>query len=200
MAATWLVALALAGAGAPAAAEQADRYKPLHVVADEQSRIDIANRVITFSGNVVVTKGTMTLRADRVEVRETPDGFHQTTATGRPTTFRQKRDGVDEFVEGQAEKLEYDARADTVRFTGDAVVRRLRGAVVAEEISGALITYNNATEIFEVQGGSDPQTSAGGRVRAVLTPRQTGPAASAAEPAATKSPSTPPAPGSGARR
>jgi lipopolysaccharide export system protein LptA len=189
--AAWLVALALTGAGAPVAAEQADRYKPLHVEADAQSRIDMANRVITFSGNVVVTKGTMTLRADRVEVRETPDGFHQATATGRPASFRQKRDGVDEFVEGQAQRLEYDARADTVRFTGDAVVRRLRGTVVADEISGALITYNNATEIFEVQGGSDPQTSTGGRVRAVLTPRQADPAASAATPAA---------PGSGERR
>jgi lipopolysaccharide export system protein LptA len=182
----------LAGASAPVAAEQADRYKPLHVEADEQSRIDIANRVITFNGNVVVTKGTMTLSADRVEVRETPDGFHLAIASGRPATFRQKRDGVDEFVEGQADKIEYDARADTVRLTGDAQVRRLRGTVVAEEFSGALITYSNATEIFEVQGGSDAQTSTGGRVRAVLTPRQAGPAASGA--------TTSPTPGSAERR
>jgi lipopolysaccharide export system protein LptA len=177
------LALTLMAAGAPAAAEQADRYKPLNVEADQQSRIDVANRVVTFSGNVVVTKGTMTLRADRVEVRETPDGFHQATATGRPAVFRQKRDGVDEFVEGEAQKLDYDARADTVRLSGEAVVRRLRGTVVAEEVSGALITYNNATEVFEVSGGGDAQ-AAGGRVRAVLTPRQPGPAASAAAPPA----------------
>jgi lipopolysaccharide export system protein LptA len=175
-------ALALMSAGTPVAAEQADRYKPLNVEADQQSRIDVANRVVTFAGNVVVTKGTMTLRADRVEVRETADGFHQATATGRPAVFRQKRDGVDEFVEGEAQKLDYDARADTVRLSGEAVVRRLRGTVVAEEVSGALITYNNTTEVFEVSGG-DAQ-AAGGRVRAVLTPRQPGPAASAAAPSA----------------
>ena len=157
----------LAVGAAPSWAEKADRNKPLTVEADQQSRIDIAKRIVAFSGNVVITQGTMSIRADRVEVRETAGGYHQASATGRPIVFRQKRDGVDEVIEGRAERLEYDARAETVRLAGAAVVRRLRGTDVLDEISGELITYSGGLEVFEVSGGS----TAGSRVRAVLNPR-----------------------------
>lgn len=162
-AAAWL----LAAGALPAWAEKADRSKPLTVEADQQSRIDIAKRIVAFSGNVVITQGTMSIRADRVEVRETAGGYHQASATGRPAVFRQKRDGVDEVIEGRAERLEYDARAETVRLAGGAVVRRLRGADVLDEISGEQISYSGGLEVFEVSGGS----TAGSRVRAVLNPR-----------------------------
>jgi lipopolysaccharide export system protein LptA len=160
-------ACVLAAGAAPVWAEKADRTKPLTVEADQQSRIDMAKRIVAFSGNVVITQGTMNIRAERVEVRETAGGYHQASATGRPVVFRQKRDGVDEVIEGRAESLEYDSRAETVRLAGGAVVRRLRGADVLDEISGELITYSGGLEVFEVSGGS----SAGSRVRAVLNPR-----------------------------
>ncbi len=88
---------------------------------------------------------------------------------------------MDEYIEGQADRLEYDGRADTVRFVGNAQVRRLRGAAVADEVSGALITYDNTAEVFSVAGGAASPTNPGGRVRAVLVPREA--AASAPAPA-----------------
>ena len=188
-------AAALAGAiaSAPALAEKADRFKPLNVEADQPGRIDLLNQHVVFNGNVVVTKGTMTIRAGRIEVRETPDGYHNAVAIGaanKPATFRQKRDGVDEWIEGEAERLEYDGKTDTIRFVTNAAVRRLRGSTVADEIAGNVVAYDSIAEVFSVSGGAAATPSnPGGRVRAVLTPREG--SAAAAEAAAAASQAAP---------
>lgn len=180
-----LTALACAAALAPALAEKADRSKPLTIEADRPSTVDLVNQVVVFNGNVVVAQGTLTIRAERVEVREKPDGHRSATALGsggRPATFRQKREGVDEFIEGTAERIEYDSRGDVVRFVGAAQVRRLRGTTPADEISGSVITFDNGNETFSVQGGTTAASAPGsGRVRVVIAPKPDA-AASAARP------------------
>ena len=179
-----IVAGLLAGLAGGAGAERADRFKPLQVEADQPGKIDLLNQYVVFNGNVVVTKGTMNIRAGRIEVRETPEGYHLAVAIGspgRPATFRQKRDGGDETIEGEAERLEYDGKANTIRFVTNAAVRRLRGAQVADEIAGNLVSYDSSNEVFNVSGGGAPSLSnPGGRVRAVLTPREGSPAAAEA--------------------
>ena len=162
---------------------------------------------MVFNGNVVVTKGTMTIRAGRIEVRETPDGYHSAVAIGaanKPATFRQKRDGVDEWIEGEAERLEYDGKTDTIRFVTNAAVRRLRGSTVADEIAGNVVSYDSIAEVFSVSGGAAATpANPGGRVRAVLTPREGSAAAAEAAAAAASEPTPPlklsPALGSGAK-
>jgi lipopolysaccharide export system protein LptA len=190
---------------APAVAERADRLKPLNVEADQSGRVDLQNQVVLFSGNVVVSKGTMVIRAARIEVRQTPSGYDTATAfgtSGRAATFRQKRDGVEEFITGEADRLEYDGKADVIRFIGNAAVRRLRGASVADEITGNLVTYDATTEVFSVSGGAaSTAANPGGRVRAVLTPREGSEgAAEAAREAATGTAPLKPSPSLGAAR
>jgi lipopolysaccharide export system protein LptA len=159
----------------PALAEKADRSKPMAIEADQPGSVDLQRQVVIFNGNVVITQGTMVLRAERVELRERPDGYREAKAIGsaeRPATFRQKRDGVDETVEGSAERIEFDTRSDTLRLIGNAAVRRLRAGVVADEITGALITWDNTNELFRVTGGAVSPSNPTGRVRAVLAPRE----------------------------
>ncbi len=201
------VALAVAGL-TPSHAEKADRFKPLNVEADLPGKIDLLRQFVVFNGNVVVTKGTMTIRADRIEVRELPDGYHTAVAFGSPghhATFRQKRDVPDEYIAGDAERLEYDGKSEVIRFVNNASVRRLRGGEVADEISGNLVTYDSTTEVFSVTGGATPTaTNPGGRVRAVLTPKEGTAAALEAARAASAAASGPPqlrtAPGLGEQR
>jgi len=200
-------AVALAGL-TPSHAEKADRFKPLNVEADLPGKIDLLRQFVVFNGNVVVTKGTMTIRADRIEVRELPDGYHTAVAFGSPghhATFRQKRDVPEEYIAGDAERLEYDGKSDVIRFVGNASVRRLRAGEVADEISGNLVTYDSTTEVFSVTGGATPTaTNPGGRVRAVLTPKEGTAAASEAQRAESAGASAPPqlrtAPGLGVQR
>ena len=187
-----LLALAVALAAVPAQAERADRGKPMTVDADA-ARYDDLKQVGTFSGNVQVSKGTIQMRAAQIEVRQSPDGYQFGVLTGsadKPASFRQKREGIDETIEGLAERIEYDSKADTVRFIGRAVIRRYRGSTLADETAGNVITYDNIAEVFSVSGGGGVPGSPDGRVRAVLTPREAGAASAPAS-----APSTPAPPG-----
>jgi len=167
----------------PAWGDKADRNQPLSFAADS-ARVDELKQLNILSGNVEITKGSIVIRADRVEVRQSPDGYQQAVATGWPSKrayFRQKREGSDEYLEGEAEKLEYDGRSDTVRLINQAVMRRFRGNTLADEVSGSTISYDNTTEVFQVVGGP-ASAAAPGRVRGVLTPREAPASAPATRP------------------
>lgn len=184
-------ALAAMLAFGPVAAEKADRSRPIVLESDRPSTMDLQRQVSVLSGNATISQGTMVIRADRIELRELPSGFRLAAAIGagdRPASYRQKRDGVDEYVEGVADRIEYDEGANTLRFIGNGAVRRLRGATVADEITGARITWDATAEVFSVEGGAASAANPGGRVRAVLSPR-TEPAAS--QPGAPLQPSRP---------
>lgn len=178
-----IVALLLLAGAAAASAEKADRSRPMTLESDKPCTVSLLKQTSTCSGNVVISQGTLQLRADRLELRETPEGYQMAQAigaAGKPATYRQKRDGVaDEYVEGQAQRIDYDSRAGTLRFEGAAVVRRLRGSTVADEIQGQQITWDSTAESFNVQGGAATAANPGGRVRAVITPRVPAEAASA---------------------
>lgn len=172
------VALGLLGAlwFTPAQADKSDRLQPLSFAADA-ARVDEVRRLNILSGNVEITKGTMVVRADRVEVRQNADGTQTATALGGPggrAFFRQKREGVDEAIEGEADKVVYEGADDTVHFTGRAVMRRLKAITTTDEVSGQAIVYDNKTSVFQVVGTGGGTSTSKGRVRGVITPRATG--------------------------
>lgn len=161
----------------PALAERADRDKPMNIESDTL-RYDDAKQTSVFTGKVVLTKGTMLIRGARMDVRQDNDGNQFGVVTAEPgqrAFFRQKRDtrgdSPDEFMEGEAELIEYDGKADTVTFTRRAVLRRYVGATLNDEITGQVIVYNNTTSVMTVDGGPATGSGRSGRVRAVLTPR-----------------------------
>jgi len=170
--ASLVLTLFLALAGAVAHAEKADRNKPMNIEADAL-RYDDLRQTSVFTGRVVVTKGTIVFRGARIEVRQDAEGYQHGVVTAEPgklAFFRQKREGADEYIEGEGETIEYDGKADRVKFIKRAEMRRYRGATLADEITGNLIVYDNTTDVFTVDGGpASPSTT--GRVRAVLAPR-----------------------------
>ena len=159
-----LLALGLA---IPAHAEKADRNKPMHVEADRVT-VDDAKQIATFTGSVVLTQGTIIMRGDRMEVRQSKDGSRQGTLWGNLAYFRQKREGVDEYIEGWAERVEYDGRADKVQMFNRAMLKRGE-----DEVRGSYISYDSNTEFFQVDGGTKSAStkSGDGRVRVILQPK-----------------------------
>ena len=197
-----LVLAALTGLAGMAHAEKADRAKPMNIEADAL-RHDELKQTSVFSGRVVMTKGTIVLRGARLDVRQDADGYQYgvvTAEAGKRAFFRQKRDTVagapDEFIEGESEVIEYDGKADNVRFITRAELRRYRGSVLNDQITGAVIVYNNLTDVFTVDGQKAPASStvagdapaSGGRVRAVLAPKDPPPGAAAPPAKAPESP------------
>ena len=160
--------LALAFSGVPQAhAEKADRSKPMNLEADRVT-VDDAKQIAVFTGNVVLTQGTMVMRGDKMEVRQDKSGFRQGTMWGNLAYFRQKRDGVDEVIEGWAERVEYDGRAEKVQMFNRAMLKRGQ-----DEVRGSYISYDVNTEFFQVDGGAKSASSkpGDGRVKVVIQPK-----------------------------
>jgi lipopolysaccharide export system protein LptA len=172
-----LLACVLLATGAHA--EKADRNKPMNIEADAL-RYDDAKQVSVFTGRVVLTKGTMLIRGARLDVRQDAAGNQFGVVTAEPgklAFFRQKRDtrpgAAEEFMEGEGEVIEYDSKADVVKFLQRAQLRRYIGTTLNDEVHGAVIVYDNTTSILTVDGGPAKGSGPGAapRVRAVLTPR-----------------------------
>ena len=149
-------------------AERTDRDKPVNIESDSMTA-DEAKKVATFDGGVVLTQGSMIIRADRIVVQQDNDGFQRGVATGSPATFRHKREGNGEYIDGQAQRIEYDSKIDRVEFFNSARLRRDSG----DDVRGDYISYDARTERFTVKA-NDGTTQAGGdgRVRATIMPKK----------------------------
>ncbi len=173
--AAW-VACCLAFVPAWVGAERADRDRPMNIEADRLEHDDL-KKISVFQGRVIATKGTILFRGQTLEVREDADGYQQgllLPAPGQRAFYRQKREGVNEFMEAEAERIEYDGRRDRVVLSGRAELRRLRGSTLADEIQGQVIVYDNLNDQFTVDGAPRQAANPGSvtpRVRAVLTPK-----------------------------
>jgi len=145
-------------------AEKADRDKPVNLEADTVTLDDI-KKISVYQGNVVLSQGTLMLRADRVQVTQNADGLDKVSAIGRPVAFRQKTDSGDEYIEGFADRIEYDSVTSQLELIGQARLRR-----GSDELRGAQISYNANTGFYKVVGQPNAQ-SPSGRVRAVIRPK-----------------------------
>ena len=165
---------ALAPFAGPALAERADRDKPVNIESDRMTAED-AKQVAVFEGKVVLTQGTFQLRADKLTVRQDKDGVQFGVALGKPATFKTKRDGVDEWIDGEAERIEYDGKTEKVEFFIRARVNRER-----DIIRGNYISYDQRTEFFLVQESKEaPGKTPAGRVTATFQPKPKPPASPA---------------------
>ncbi len=188
-----LLTLGMSILAAPAWAEKADRDKPMVIEADAM-RHDESKLETQFTGQVVALKGTMVLRGARMVVQQDKNGQQVAQIWAAPNErvfFRQKREGVDEFTEGEGEMAIYDSQADKVTLVKRAEIRTLRGTVLADQITGEKIVFNNTTEVMTVdrpEPGAQATDPRDQRVRAVLSPRN---AASAAAPPVQPSSKTP---------
>ncbi|MBQ0960550.1 lipopolysaccharide transport periplasmic protein LptA [Ideonella sp. 4Y11] len=171
-----LIAVLALLACVPVQAERADRTKPLVVESDgkKAASVDLSKRTTTVVGNVVITQGTLQIKADKVDVREDAPGRFSATALGsaaQPATFRQKRDRVDEVIEAQALRIEYDGGADRIRLVGEARMRILRAGQPADEATAAVIVYDQPGDTLTFEGGSPGSSAAASRPRLVFVPR-----------------------------
>ncbi len=190
-----IIAIALIGLAAlSASAEKADAGKRA-VIDYDTLLVDEVTQITTLTGNVIVTKGSLVLRAEKAVLKQSPeDDIHVTltTSAGKTASFRQKRDGgPDLWVEGEAQRIEYDERSAVVKLFGGARIRQLEGGNMTDEIKSEYITYDSLREVFAAR--NDPSGASkpgGGRGQLIIAPRKprAGPAAPPSAPAPTDAP------------
>ena len=168
-----LIACGLAAMAAmPAAAEKADRNKPINFSAEQPAEVDFEKRVGTLRGNVVITQGTTTIRADRIDFKQNPDNSLSATAYGNPVSFRQKKDDSDEYSEGFAQRAVYDGQKQQLELFDRALLKQGN-----DEIRSNYVSYNSGTGIFKAEGRPDTPgvEGPGDRVRGTFQPRSDSP-------------------------
>lgn len=147
-------------------AERADRDKPVNLEADRVT-VDDVNKVHVFEGKVTLVQGTLVIRGDKVVVKQDIEGFQHCVVTGNPARFRVKREGKDEYVDGEAERIEYDARTEFSKFLNRAHIKSGE-----DEMRGQVIHYDGrAEQIVVTSSPSGAVTPSRDRVRAVIQPK-----------------------------
>ena len=139
-----IVALALAAGGAHA--ETADKSKPISFTSDG-GEVNYEKKTGVLTGNVVITQGTLTIRADKINFKQNADNSLSATAFGNPISFRQKRDDAEGYYEGWALRAEYDGAKEQLELFDNAILKR-----GTDEIRSNYISYNSATELFRAEG------------------------------------------------
>ncbi len=165
-----LLCLALGWAG-PTCAEKADREKNIEFQGDTGGG-NAETKTGELTGHVIITQGTMTIRADRVTFKQNADNSLSATAYGNPVRFREKRDGADDYYEGYAQRIVYDGSTRFIELFDNALLKK-----TGDEIRSNYITYNAATEKFTAEGRPDAkppvagEVPLGARVRGTFQPR-----------------------------
>lgn len=145
-------------------AEQNDRNQPIQVEAD-QVVMNETEQVSTFTGNVQIHQGTMQILGDKIVVTQNKQGYKTAKVYGSTASFRQKREGLNEYVEGYGERIEYDTLKQTVDIYGQARLKRDQ-----DFIRGEHINYDSLTEVFIVDNGAPSSGAPRQRVRAIIQP------------------------------
>jgi lipopolysaccharide export system protein LptA len=151
----------------PAWGEKADRDKPTQIEANRMSADDV-KRMTIFEGNVILTKGTVAVRAERIIVRQDAEGYQLTSATGAPVRFKQKLDPKEgekegQWMDGEALRVEIDERKQTLELFDSARVNR-----GGDQVTGAYIFVDQRSDFYQVttgKGGKEP-----GRVTMTMQP------------------------------
>lgn len=156
----------------PAVAERADREKPIQLEA-QRVTVDDAKKIQILEGDVVLTQGTLVIQADRIVVTEDQFGFQKGTAFSskeKLARFRQKREGKEEYIEGEAERIEYNTRNEVAELFRRAWVKSGE-----DQLKGDYIWYDSISEKYLVTAGEsrDPKGPPP-RVRAVIQPKNKG--------------------------
>lgn len=157
-------------------AEKADSQKKTKVDA-EYSSYDGKTDTKVLKGNVEVTRGTLQIKAESAIDKETSDGGGSvilTGGSGRQVFFRQKRDGgADLWIEGYADRVEYDKKTEVVKFLANAKVRYLNQQKVTQEQAAEFFSYDSINDVFEATNSSTgKRIPGGGRVTITSEPKE----------------------------
>ena len=180
----WLSAALFSALAGPALAQPAAQEtapEPDTLILSDTLNYDDVKKQSIFTGNVIMTRGQMTLHSDKLVVREDAEGFQYGTATvepGKLVFVRQEDPAKFEVLEAKGLRGEYNGKTEEVEMIGQAIVTRFVCGKQIDRISGERVKFNQKTNTYQAFGGPD-SAAAGGRVRSVASPRAKADAAAA---------------------
>lgn len=154
---------------------QADRLQATTIDANKMTYNEKSN-VTVFTGNVLLTRGSLVIRGEKLTLTETPDGNQLAKVEGSPAQFKQQRDSKVKsdvlLISGAADAIDFDGNKALVTLTGKASIEKIANGQLTESISGNKIIYEQNTEFLNVVGA--PNSAGKTRVQAVIKPKTQG--------------------------
>ena len=134
-------------------AEKADKDKPIALSSDK-AQFDDVKQIYYLERNVLLIKGSLIIRGEKAEVKIDPEGYQYVTIFTKPgelASLRQKRDtGLNDFIEGFAEWIEYDGKTEIAILHKQARMNQISGTRVTDQLNGDKIHYDGNTEKYNV--------------------------------------------------
>ena len=152
--------LLLAG---PALAKSTDRNQPMDISAAQVDAVLTDDGDALMKGDVVISQGTLNVRADDALVTRKGGDIEQVVLTGAPAVLSQVNDNGEKMT-ARAAKIVYTLSTDLIVMTGGVVVNQPRG-----NLKGEMIKYDLTTGRLDGGGG-------GGRVSMRILPKTVKPA------------------------
>lgn len=152
--------LLLAG---PALAKSTDRNQPMDISAAQVDAVLTDDGDALMKGDVVISQGTLNVRADDALVTRKGGDIEQVVLTGTPAVLSQVNDNGEKMT-ARAAKIVYTLSTDLIVMTGGVVVNQPRG-----NLKGEMIKYDLTTGRLDGGGG-------GGRVSMRILPKTVKPA------------------------
>jgi len=166
-----------------------DRSQPIEVSAN-QATLDDKQSLAVYEGNVVLTQGTLIIKADKLTIKAAINGqVDEVIATGELAEFTQTPEPNKDPIVAKAEHITYSVAQEKIVLTRSASVVQNKNL-----FQGNIITYDIKQQKLRASGPSETKTEGQtpGRVKMILPPPSTTtePQVTTAEKATTP-PSTP---------
>lgn len=160
---------ALVGLASSVWSLKSDDDQPIQITANSATA-DQKNKTTQFTGKVVVTRGSILVKANTATASEDPSGYKVITLSGSPVTFEQMNDDG-EKTEGQCNNFEYNTKTSMAILSGRARVKKGDNLVMGDKL-----TYNTQTQIYSAtsNNANGINTEKAGRVTVILQPNQKG--------------------------
>lgn len=156
-------------------AEKADQDKPLILEAEKVSVNDV-QQTYELNGQILLIKGSIVVTGDQGNIKVDPEGYEYVEMQGTPkevASFREKREGpADEFMQGRATDVTYNAKTELLTLTGNADLKRLDNMVMLDQLHGWKIEYDDIRQYYRVSPPPDAKPDDLPLARAILSPRR----------------------------
>lgn len=148
--------------------------EPDTIILSDTLHYNDKEKTSVFTGNVVMTRGQMTLRADKLVAHQDPEGNQYGTATmdtaGKLVYVREENPEKFEVLEARGLRAQYNGKTNEIEMIGQAVVTRFICGTAFDKISGERVRYNQKTDIYEAFSGPQSPTR-DRRVRSIAQPQ-----------------------------
>jgi lipopolysaccharide export system protein LptA len=121
------------------------------LVESDSMHIDELNSTSTFSGNVILKYGALSLKSDKVLIFRKNNNISVIQAFGTPASFDLENEISDnDKITGNSEEILFDSEDQTILLSGNANIESIENSISAHSV-----LFNLSTKSINIKGDSN---------------------------------------------